>query len=189
MLALSLAGCSGEDWYGIDVSGTLSDLDFTLTRARDGKVVTEEDYRGQIVAMFFGFTYCPDICPMTLANMTALTDALGEAADRLSILFVTVDPERDTADQLADYVSNFTDRATGLRGTDNQLIRLTRRFRVTYKVEPHEPGDRDYTVTHGTSVYIFDETGDARVMWPRFDGADADIEAARQDIERLTARA
>lgn len=189
VLALSLAGCDAQDWYGIDVSRTLPDLAFTLTRAGDGQVVTEADYRGQMVAMFFGYTFCPDICPMTLANLTAVAQRLGGAAEKLSILFVTVDPERDALDQMAAYVSNFTERATGLRGTADQLITLTRRLRVTYKVAPHAEGAMDYAVSHGKSVYIFDSTGEARLIWPAFDGADADIAAASRDIERLTGNA
>lgn len=185
VLALVLAGCNGEDWHGIDVSGTLPDLQFTLTRAGDGQVVTQDDYRGQVVAMFFGYTFCPDICPMTLANLTALAERLGGAAEKLSILFVTVDPERDTLEELAAYVPNFTGRATGLRGTADQLIRLTRRLRVTYKVAPHAEGAMDYAVSHGKAVYIFDSAGAARLMWPAFDGADADIAGAVGDLERL----
>jgi len=185
VLALSLAGCEAKDWYGIDVAGTLPDLAFTLTRASDRQVVTEADYRGQTVAMFFGYTYCPDICPMTLANLTAVADRLGTSAKKLSILFITVDPERDTLDQLATYVSHFTDRATGLRGTADQLISLTRRLRVTYKISPHSDGATDYAVSHGKSVYVFDSEGKARLIWTAFDGADADIAAANGDIEHL----
>ncbi|WP_227420064.1 SCO family protein [Roseitranquillus sediminis] len=185
-LTLTLAGCAEEDgWYGVNVTGTLPDLAFRMTRARDGAAVTEEDFRGRAVALFFGFTYCPDVCPLTLANLSAVADRLGPAADRLSIVFVTVDPERDTPAELARYVAAFTDRATGLRGDPNQLAALARRLRVTYKVSPHEPGADDYAVSHGKSVYIFDPSGDARLMWPEFDTADADIEAAAADLERL----
>lgn len=177
-----LFGCSEDvEWTGIDVTGTLPDLAFTMTRARDGQTVSAADYRGDVVALFFGYTFCPDICPMTLANMAAVTDKLGERARGLSILFVTVDPTRDTPEVLARYMANFSPRATGLRGSDNQLTRLARRYKVTYKVDP----GGDYSVTHGPSVYIFDKAGAARVMLPDFDTADADIDGVAGDIDRL----
>ena len=189
LLAISLAGCDAQNWYGTDVSCSMPDLYFTLTRASDGQIVKQTDFRGKIVALFFGYTFCPDVCPMTLANLTALTQSLGENAGRLSILFVTVDPERDTLEQLVRYVVNFTERATALRGTDDQLIKLTRRLRVTYKIADHVPGDANYEVSHGKSIYVFDAEGEARLIWPSFETADADIAAATRDIERLIADA
>lgn len=183
--ALALAGCRDDSWYGLDVAGTLPDLSFSLTRARDNTAVSEIDYRRQVVALFFGFTFCPDVCPTTLANLSAVVDELGAAAQGLSILFVTVDPERDSPDVLAEYAASFTDRVDALYGTDNQLARLTRALRVTVKIEPHEPGARDYNVSHGKSVYIFGPQGDARLIWPQFDTLEADITAATSDIRRL----
>ncbi len=185
--ALALPGCrdGAEEWYGIDVAGTLPDLAFAMTRAEDGAAVTEEAYRGQVVALFFGYTYCPDICPLTLSNLAALADALGPAAEGLSILFVTVDPERDTRQVLARYAAAFGDRVTALRGDENRLASLARRYRVTYKVAEHEPGEDYYAVSHGTSVYVFDAQGDARLIWPDFHTAGADIEAAAGDLSRL----
>ena len=184
-LALALSGCRDEDWYGVDVAGTLPDLELTMTRARDGSTVTEDDFRGRAVALFFGFTFCPDVCPLTLANLTAVADALGPKADELAIVFVTVDPERDTLDDLGRYVAAFTERATGLRGDPNQLAALARRLRVTYKVAPHDEGETDYAVSHGKSVYIFGPDGEARLMWPEFDSSKADITAAAADLDRL----
>lgn len=181
--ALSILPACKSDagWSGIDVTGTLPDLSFTMTRARDGKTVTEADYRGQVTALFFGFTFCPDICPMTLANLAIVADELGKRASDLSILFVTVDPARDTREVLTDYVSYFTPRATGLRGTENQLTSLTRRYKVTYRVGEGE----NYTVSHGKSVYLFDQTGAARVMLPDFETAEADTDGLAVDIRRL----
>lgn len=183
----ALAGCGSDRWYGKDVTGILPDLDFALTRAGDGQAVTEEDYKGQIVALFFGFTFCPDICPMTLSNLAAVVDRLGQDAEDFSILFVTVDPERDTLPVLAEYTSAFTLRAAGLRGTPDQLARLARRLKVTYRVEPHPDGARDYDVSHGKSVYVFDRSGAARVLWPEFDTLQADVAAASEDVQRLIA--
>ncbi len=141
--ALALPGCrgGGEERYGIDVAGTLPDLAFRMRRAEDGAVVTEEAVRGQVVALFFGYTSCPDICPLTLANLAAVAETLGPAAEGLSILFVTVDPERDTDGVLSRYAAAFGERVTALRGDANRLAALARRYRVTYKVSEHEPGD------------------------------------------------
>ncbi|PTX41867.1 protein SCO1/2 [Allosediminivita pacifica] len=183
--AAALTGCRTETWYGKDVTGILPDLDFALTSAQDRQAVTEADYHGRIVALFFGFTFCPDICPMTLSNLAGVADRLGEDAENFSILFVTVDPERDTLPILADYAAAFTPRAAGLRGTPDQLARLARRLKVTYKVEPHPEGARDYAVSHGKSVYVFDRSGAARVLWPEFDTLQADVAAATEDIQRL----
>ena len=183
---MPLAGCDEDGgWYGTDVSGLLPDLTFSMTRARDGALVTEADYRGQVVALFFGYTFCPDICPMTLSNLAAVMESVGPQAQQVSILFVTVDPERDTLPTLAEYVSAFTPRAHGLRGTDNQLARLTRRFKVTYKIAAHAPGDTRYAVSHGKSVYVFDKAGEAQVMWPQFDTLEADIEGGASDLRRI----
>ena len=182
---LPLAGCEDAGWYGKDVTGLLPDLSFAMTRAGDGAPVTEATYRGQVVALFFGFTFCPDICPMTLSNLSAVMDALGAQAQEVTILFVTVDPQRDTLPVLSEYVSAFTPRAQGLRGTDNQLARLARHLKVTYKIDTTGPDDPDYAVSHGKSVYVFDATGAARVMWTAFDTLEADIGAATGDLRRV----
>ena len=184
-LALPLSRARAAEGFGTDVEGVLPDLDFSLTRASDGAAVTEADYRGQVVALFFGYTFCPDICPMTLGNLSRVVSALGEDAGRVTILFVTVDPARDTAEALGEYVAAFTPRAQGLRGTPDQLIDVTRRYRVTYKIDPHEEGAQDYGVSHGRTVYVFDAKGEARRLWTRFDGADADIAGAAADLRAL----
>jgi protein SCO1/2 len=186
-LALPVLGCRDEAVFGKDVSGLLPDLAFTMTRADDGRTVTEKDYRGQVSALFFGFTSCPDVCPLTLANLSLVADGLGARAGDLSVLFVTVDPERDTPEALARYIGSFTPRADGLRGTPDQLARLARRFKVTYKIADHAPGAEDYGVTHGMSVYLFDRTGAARQLWPGFSAATADIDAATRSVARLIA--
>jgi protein SCO1/2 len=155
-----------------------------MTRASDGARVTERDYRGQVVALFLGFTFCPDVCPMTLANLSEVARRLGPGAEGLSILFVTVDPGRDTLDILRRYAGAFHPRADALRGTENQIAMLARRYRVTYEVEPDGPDGR-YTVTHGPSVYVFDASGEARLMLPRFETGDADIEGAVAELRRL----
>ncbi len=186
LLGLGLGGCRQNDaWYGVDVSGTLPELRFTMTRAGDAATVDAGTYRGQIVALFFGYTNCPGICPMTLANLSAVADALGTDAAGFSILFVTVDPGRDSLAAMEAYANAFSPRTDALRGSDNQLAALARRYRVTYKLGAHRPGDTDYKVSHGKTVYLFDARGAARLLWPDFATAAADIPAAVRDLRRL----
>ncbi|MBI1218328.1 MAG: redoxin domain-containing protein [Rhodobacteraceae bacterium] len=185
--ALALAACkSDKPWNAVDVNGTLPDLAFTLTRAEDGKTVTAADYRGKIVMLFFGYTFCPDVCPLTMANLTEVLHRMGKAADAVQVLFVTVDPNRDTLPVLTAYAASFDPRVAGLRGSDNQLAVLARRYRVTYSVLPPQ-GSRPYTVVHGPSIYVFDRSGAARLMVPKFYDAKADIAGVTADMERLVA--
>lgn len=184
--ALLLAACREEPpWHAVAVNGTLPDLAFSLSRP-DGRAVRAADYRGKLVLLFFGYTNCPDVCPLTMANLAEVLDRLGPAAEGVRLLFVTVDPERDTPPVLARYAAAFGPEAEALRGTDNQLAVLARRYRVTYSVLPAE-GSRPYTVVHGPSVYVFDRTGRARLMLPKFYDASADIAGAVADLHRLLA--
>jgi protein SCO1 len=133
-----LAGCGDSaKWHAIDVSGSLPSLSFAMTRVEDGKTVTAADYLGKIVLLFFGYTNCPDECPTTLANIAHIFSRLGPSAQQVRMLFVTVDPNRDTAPVLAAYVRNFAPEIVGLRGTADELaglapsIRSRRRARTT----------------------------------------------------------
>lgn len=183
--ASALASCRDDNpWNSVDVEGALPALDFTLTRVRDGKLVTQADYRGKLVMLFFGFTHCPDVCPLTMGNLLQVLDQMGKDARDIRILFVTVDPERDTPPVLKAYVEDISPQVVGLRGTANQLARVARRYRVTYKVIP-ERGTQPYQVVHGPSVYVFDRAGDARLMIPRFYDNSADIKGVTEDMTRL----
>ena len=124
--AALVGGCrSGDDRSAIDISGNSPALEFTLTRASDGKRVTEADYRGRIVMLYFGYTFCPDVCPTTLANVADILKRLGPDAERVRLLFVTVDPDRDTLPVLADYVKNFApaDRRIARRSRSDRRAR------------------------------------------------------------------
>jgi protein SCO1/2 len=129
---------------------------FALTDHR-GRAVTEADFRGKPVAVFFGFTYCPDVCPTTLGEMTGLIEALGPAADRLHWLFVSVDAERDTPGAMAAYLEAFDPRILGLSGTEAQVADAARAFRVYYRRVPLEGGG--YTMDHSASVFLLDAAG------------------------------
>lgn len=163
LLALLLAGCGEEPWYGKDITGLMPELEFELT-AESGETVTEVLFAGRPVAMYFGFTHCPDICPTTLARLSAAVRRLpDDLRQDLQLAFVSVDPRRDGPQALARYTDAFSDRMVGLTGTQKQLRELTRRYRITYGYEePDENGD--YEVSHSSAVFVFDAQGDPRLM-------------------------
>ena len=185
-LGAALAGgCrSGDSRSAIDISGNSPPLEFTLTRASDGKRVTEADYRGDIVMLYFGYTFCPDVCPTTLANVADILKRLGPDAERVRLLFVTVDPDRDTLPVLADYVKSFAPEIEGLRGDSDQIAALARRYRIAYSVTP-ATATRAYEVTHGSAIYVFDATGAARLLIPSLGSTAGDIAGVTADLRRL----
>lgn len=124
---------------------------------QDGRKVTEADLRGKPTLMFFGFTFCPEVCPTTLTELTGWLKALGPDADRLNVVFVSVDPERDTPAQLKTYLSNFDPRIRGLTGTPEQVAQAAKAYRVYYRKVPVEGGE--YTMDHSSMIYLFDKDG------------------------------
>lgn len=163
--AILLASCSPDpEFHNRDVSGALPDLEFELQRVPDGERVTQEDFDDKVVALFFGFTHCPDYCPLTLAKLAGALDGIdGELADDVRVLFVSVDPERDTPERLARYVGGFGDRFVGLRAERSTLRDLTRRYRTTFSHgEPDDNGH--YDVSHSTATFIFDREGRIRLL-------------------------
>jgi protein SCO1/2 len=170
---LALLGCSKPSWHMTDISGAMPRLDFRMTA--EGKPVSAQDFRGKVVALYFGYTHCPDVCPATMAN---LTDMLAKVnSPDVRILFVTVDPERDTDTVMADYAKAFTPQAVGLRGTPNALANLARTYRVAYEVKKGPP----YEVMHSNAVFFFDRDGRARLVTTDT----ADTTAMAEDVERL----
>jgi len=148
------------------IRGFLPDLDFTLT-GPEGKPVTQDDFRGKIVMLFFGYASCPDICPTTMAQLAQVMQNLGDQAERVRIVFVSVDPHRDTPAKLAAYVRAFDSHAIGLTGTESQIADFARRYRVAYQIEKPKTSDTEqYEVAHSRGVYIFDGKGRARLLAP-----------------------
>ncbi|MCC6867918.1 MAG: SCO family protein [Burkholderiales bacterium] len=162
-LAMALAACSkeGPRFRTSDVTGVDYARDFALTD-HTGKPRTLADFRGKAVAIFFGYTQCPDVCPTTLATLAAAMKELGPDADRVQVLFVTVDPERDTQELLAHYVPAFDQRFIGLFGDAAATARVAKEFKILYQKQPGStPGT--YTVDHSAGVYIFDPQGKLRL--------------------------
>ncbi|AUB77777.1 MULTISPECIES: SCO family protein [Spiribacter] len=164
MMAALLSACGGSGYQTKGIEGLLPDLAFRLT-SETGETLTAADLRGAPTVVFFGFTHCPDVCPTAMARIAAATEAAGESLDGdLQVLFVSVDPGRDTPQRLADYTDFFSDRVTGATAPVERLRELTKRYRATFGYgEPNEFGD--YNVSHSSAMYVFDAEGHARALF------------------------
>lgn len=160
-LLVACAG-SGPHYALANVSGLVEPLEFHLTN-QNNQPVTAADYRHDIVLLYFGYTHCPDECPTTLATLADALHHLGAQAAQVRVLFVSVDPRRDTTEVLKRYVSNFGPQFAGLRGDQDELTRLSKRYRISYHYEaPDRYGD--YEVDHSSAVFVFDRRGRARLL-------------------------
>ena len=166
MLAILLAGCLGDDtpdWHGTDISGVMPELEFNLIDS-EGTAVTSNDYSGRVRMLFFGFTSCPDVCPTALQKLNQATSGLTpELQDEVLTLFVSVDPQRDTPERLAEYVNFFGEQIVGLTGDKSELRELVSRYRTTFSHEEPD-AEGDYAVTHSGAVYVFDLEGNPRLL-------------------------
>lgn len=149
-----------------NIRGFMPDLRFSLSAANN-QIITEKEVLGKVVLLFFGYANCPDICPTSMAQLADVMEKLGnEDAAKVRILFISVDPHRDTPDMLQEYVENFDDRyAIGLTGTEKQIADLARRYRVAYQIGRPDPSiNNNYEVSHSRGVYFFDTKGKARYL-------------------------
>ena len=164
LAALALAACDGQapkfrstDITGADYGKALALVD------QHGQLRRLEDFRGKAVVLFFGYTHCPDVCPTTLADLAQVMRQLGPLADRVQVLFVTVDPERDTQQVLAKYVPAFDPRFLGLRGDAEATRAAAKEFKIYYEKRPGKtPGE--YSVDHSAQTYVFDPQGRLRLF-------------------------
>lgn len=160
-LCLLITACSKKapflstDITGAPLGGELNLPDF------HGKVRQLADFEGKVIVLFFGFTHCPDICPTTLSDMTATMKKLGKQAKDVQVIFVSVDPERDTNQLLAQYVPSFYPSFLALRGTEAETQALAKRFKVYYQKQGEGPY---YTIDHSSGIYIFDKQGKLRLL-------------------------
>lgn len=182
--ALVLTACSEPDykWSLYDVSGHLPDLEFSL-KGVGNQSVTEASLKNKTVLVFFGYASCPDICPTTMAQLTEVLAKLGDEAKDVRIIFISVDPHRDTPDILQAYVDAFNKNAIGLTGNEKEVAALAKRYRVAYQIEKPKLGDNAdiYDVTHSRGVFIFDRFGKARLL-----ASDTEaIELVTTDLRRL----
>ena len=183
LLLLAVSACkpaaqqnqfSATDITGADFAQTLNLTDHT------GKPRSLADFKGKAIAIFFGYTHCPDVCPTTMADMKQTMKLLGARADELQVLFVTLDPERDTQEVLAQYVPSFDKRFIGLFGTKEEIEKATTDFKIfASKVE--NSGKSGYTIDHSAGLYIYDKAGKIR-LYVAYGEKPAVIAA---DIEKL----
>ena len=131
---------------------------FSLT-ASDGAAVTDRNFRGRYMLLYFGYTSCQDVCPVTLSAVADALDVLGSRSIRVQPLFVTVDPQRDTPDVLRRYVATFTPRLLGLTGTQSQIRQIEQSYRVSSAVHPTGPGSAGYTMDHSSVLYLIGPDG------------------------------
>lgn len=159
--SLLLAGCDGGPKFrSTDITGVDYGKSLALTD-HNGRPRTLEDFRGKVVLLFFGFTHCPDVCPTTLADLAGAVKTLGPDADRVQVLFVTVDPERDTPEALAKYVTAFDPRFLGLHGDAAATRKTAQEFKIYY--EKRKTGD-SYSVDHSGQSYVIDPQGRVRLL-------------------------
>jgi len=157
-----VVSASGEDKVrvpaGVPIGGA-----FELTDEKH-HTVTDADYRGRWMIVFFGYTNCPDECPLTLQKMATAMRDMGRLADRLAPLFITVDPARDTPERLASYLENFDTRIVGLTGSDKQIAAVAKAYRVYYEAGKTEESGAD-VVSHSTFLYLMDPTGKLNALF------------------------
>ena len=172
VLLVFVGACSKpKRWALDDISGLGPALKFNLTND-SGQAVDASAYRGKVVLLYFGYTHCPDVCPATLAKLGEAIHDLGADAAEVRVLFVTVDPARDTTAVLHRYVHAFGPEFVGLRGSDDALEKLAKRYRVVYTHgKPNVRGN--YEVSHSSAVFIFDRHGRARLIATNSDSVGA----------------
>jgi protein SCO1/2 len=160
-----LASCDANQvnkgFVATDITGADFSKSFSLTD-HTGKTRTMADFKGKVVLLFFGFTHCPDVCPTTMLDLKNAMNLLGDKADKVQVLFITVDPERDTQAVLAKFVPSFDSRFIGLRGDMEQTAETVKNFKIYYAKVPGK-SENDYSIDHSAGMYAFDKQGKARL--------------------------
>jgi len=170
LLLLASCGARAPTFESSDVTGSSFGHDFTL-KDPSGTTRTLADFRGKAVVVFFGYTQCPDVCPTTLATLATAMKMLGRDADRVQVLFITIDPDRDTPALLREYVPAFDSRFLGLYGDADATARTAKEFKVIYQKVPG-PTPGSYTMDHSAGSYVFDPKGRLRLFVSNGQGAD-----------------
>jgi protein SCO1/2 len=185
-LLLSLLAACGEQtlpspFQAGDVSAKYAQADFHLNDATTGKPVSLEDFRGKVVVLFFGYTHCPQVCPTELAELAQMMRKLGKDADRVQVLFITLDPERDTPDLLAKYPAAFYPTFKGLSGDSAATAQAAKAFGVTYEKQPNKNGG--YDLDHSAGTYFIAPRGRPILLSPFWQHSDMWV----QDVRLLLA--
>ena len=159
-------------YHGFTLDANQPAADFALT-AHTGQRVHLSDYRGKLVVLYFGYTFCPDACPTAMSTLARAMKRLGDKADQVQVLMVTVDPERDTAELLGNYVTHFNPRFIGLVGTPDEIAAAATPFGIYYQKHEGTPAS-GYLVDHTTTITVLDADGRVRLIWP--------LETAAEDV-------
>jgi protein SCO1/2 len=162
LLALTLTTCGAPSFRGSVMPEPFAVPDFTLTD-QHGQPFRLGDQRGSVVLLFFGYTQCPDVCPTTLAEWRQVYEALGKDAQRVRFVFITVDPERDTAERLGTHVSAFNPDFVGLTGTLDQLDAVYQIFGVFHQKDTSSGSAAGYLVSHTATTFVIDPAGQWRL--------------------------
>lgn len=176
MLPAALTACGPKpaeklQFKGTDITGAEYGRALALTD-QDGRTRTLADFKGKVIVVFFGYTQCPDVCPTTMAELAQVKKSLGKDGDRLQGIFVTVDPERDTAAVLKGYMGSFDPSFVALRGTLEQTKEVAKEFKVFFAKVPGRTPD-SYTMDHTAGSYVFDTNGKLRLFVRYGSGTDA----------------
>ena len=164
-----------------DITGLDYAKGFSLTD-HNGKPRTLADFKGKVVVVFFGYTHCPDVCPTTLSELAGIKKALGSEAERLQVLFSTLDPERDTPELMAGFVPAFDSSFLGLWGEQAVIDKVAKDFKVFAQKVPSKDG-KSYTIDHTAGSYVFDDQGRIRLFVRHGQGGDG----LQKDLQRLLA--
>jgi protein SCO1/2 len=164
-----------------DITGLDYAKGFSLTD-HNGKLRTLADFKGKVVVIFFGYTHCPDVCPTTLSELAVLKKALGSEAERLQVIFITLDPERDTPELMAGFVPAFDSSFLGLWGEQAVIDKVAKDFKVFAQKVPSKDG-KSYTIDHTAGSYVFDDQGRIRLFVRHGQGGDG----LQKDLQRLLA--
>jgi protein SCO1/2 len=176
LMALLLLGTGAFLWLNGEAGGPSVGGPFTLING-EGHTVTDRDFRGKYLLVYFGYTYCPDVCPTTLNAVAGALDKLGTTADRLQPLFITIDPRRDTAAVVKQYAAAFSPRLLGLTGTPAEIATVAKEYHVYYAEHRTGPGPNDYSMDHSSILYLMGPDG--KFIAPiRADGTSAEMAAA-----------
>ena len=150
--------------HGMVLQSPSPAMDFTLT-SHQGQDVSLSDFRGEVVLLYFGYTICPDVCPTTLAEVHKALDLLGDDADEVNFLMVSVDPERDTPEVMAEYVSHFDSRFIGLVGSPEKTLEISTNYGIHYSRQESDSA-LGYLVDHTATITLIDRRGHARLIFP-----------------------
>jgi protein SCO1 len=158
LIAVLLFGTGAYLWLNGEAGGPRVGGPFTLKNS-NGQMVTDRTFRGKYMLVYFGYTYCPDVCPTTLNAVADALDRLGKKADELDPIFITVDPKRDTPSVMKQYTAAFTPRLIGLTGSDAEIATVAKEYHVYYAEHRTGPGPNDYSMDHSSILYLMGPNG------------------------------